>query len=121
MPSDSSPVPDKIDDPDLRDWLAGDSGEPRELIVEANVPLRKVAFGQRLAGRAVPSGIESGSADERAASLDELRALLADKLGLPANVLRSAGAVVVRATSQQVRQFADHPSVRAIRPNRRLR
>jgi hypothetical protein len=35
-------------------------------------------------------------------------------------LLKAAGAIAVKATSQQVRQFAEHPLVKSIRPNRRF-
>lgn len=69
----------------------------------------------------VPERLESGPQSERTAVLEELNALLAKHLDGPTTVLKSAGAIAVKATSRQVRAFADDPLIKAIRRNRRLR
>ena len=53
--------------------------------------------------------------------MKKLRALLARLVDTPPVVLEAAGALAVRANSRQVRQFVDHPLVKSVRPNRRLR
>ena len=108
-------------DADLVEWLARDSDNARELIVEARLPARKVTVQKGADGRVLPDGINGSATSDRTAVLAELHAYLADKLEVPPVLLKAAGAVAVKATSQQVRQFAEHPLVKAIRPNRRLR
>ena len=109
-----------VQDADLITWLAADSSDTRELIVEARLPSRKVTIQKHANGRAVPTGIDTATASERTAALAELPAFLSKILDTPPVLLKTAGAIAVRATSQQVRQFADHPLVKAIRLNRKL-
>ena len=116
-----SPNPWKaVQDADIIAWLSADSSDARELIVEARLPARKVIMQERTGGRSVPISMDAGASSERAAVLAELHAFLAEQLDVPPVLLKAAGAIAVRATSQQVRQFADHPLVKAIRPNRKL-
>jgi hypothetical protein len=42
------------------------------------------------------------------------------KLDVPPVLLKAAGAIAVRATSRQVRQFTESPLIKSIRPNRKL-
>jgi hypothetical protein len=109
-----------VQDADLVEWLARDSKDARELIVEARLPARKVTVQKRTDGRVVPDEIHDSAASDRTAMLAELHAYLADKLDVPPVLLKAAGAIAVKATSQQVRQFAEHPLVKAIRPNRKV-
>jgi hypothetical protein len=109
-----------VQDADIVDWLAKDSNDARELIVEARLPARKVTVQKRADGRVVPDGINGSAASDRAAVLAELHDFLSDKLDVPPVLLKAAGAIAVRATSQQVRQFAGHPLVKSIRANRKL-
>ena len=113
--------PETVKDRELLAWLAAESDDTQELIVEAAVPERKVSFTKRPGGRTAASGIDSGPAAEREAVLDELNEFLTRQLDSPTTVLKSAGAIAVRATSRQVRAFADHRLVKAIRPNRKFR
>lgn len=110
----------KVQDSELAAWLAHDSGETRELIIDAALPVRKIAFSRQGNGRLRPSNIRSdGSARHRL--LHELEADLAEVLDTPPKVLETAGALAIKATGSQVRELAEHPLVKAIRPNRRLR
>ena len=109
-----------IKDPELIAWVAGDSDELRELIVEARLPERKVTFRNE-GGRPVPSGSQSESTVNRESVLAALDAFLTELLDHSTTVLKAAGAIAVKASSRQVRQFANHHWVKAIRPNRRLR
>jgi hypothetical protein len=109
-----------VQDADLVEWLARDSDDPRELIVEAKLPARKVTVQKGIDGRMFPNGINGLAASDRTPVLAELYAYLADKVDIPPVLLKAAGAIAVKATSQQVRQFAEHPLIKAIRPNRRL-
>ena len=116
-----SPNPWKaVQDADIITWLSADNSDARELIVEARLPARKALMQERSGGRSVPIGMDAGASAERAAVLAELHAFLAEKLDVPPVLLKAAGAIAVRATSQQVQQFADHPLVKALRPNRKL-
>ena len=109
-----------VQDADLAQWLSLDRGDVRELIVEARLPDRKIILGRRADGHRVPAGIESIAPTERAAALAELHSFLTALLDVPPVLLKAAGAVAVRATSRQVRQFVRHPLVKTIRSNRRL-
>lgn len=93
-----------------------------ELIVEARLPVRQVIIEKHADGRGSPRaiGVKSTASTQRTTALTELYAFLADRLDIPPVLLKAAGAVAVKATSSQVRQFAGHPLVKAIRPNRRL-
>lgn len=120
MSQPKTPTPETLKDPDLIAWLSAGGEEERELIVEARTPPRRVSFQKRSDGRAIPVAIDSPPSSQRAAVLEQLSAFLADELHLSAKVLTAAGALVVRATGPQIEQLADHPLVKAIRPNRRL-
>jgi hypothetical protein len=106
--------------PDLVGWMNQDSGEVRDLIVEARLPTRKVRFQGPLPLRPTASGVEGGG-PERVATLEHLRSYVSDVLRIPTSVLQAAGALVISANSRQVRELATHELVKAIRPNRRLR
>lgn len=110
-----------MQDANLIAWLATDSSDTRELIVEARLPARKVTIQKHANGRISPTETDATAASERAAALAELHDFLSKRLDVPPVLLKAAGAVAVRATSQQVRQFADHPLVKSIRSNRKLR
>src|SRR5713226_2230400 len=109
-----------VQDADLAQWLSSDGNDVRELIVEACLPDRKVTLGRRADGRRIPAGVESIAPTERAATLAEFHSFLTALLEVPPVLLKAAGAVAVKATSRQVRQFVEHPLVKSIRPNRRL-
>lgn len=105
----------------LAEWLERSEADERELIVEADLPRRRVRLGRSAGGPGVVlKGIE-GAPVSRQAILDELGAFAAGLLEQPPTVLRSAGALAVRVTPAEARQLAEHPLVRAIRPNRALR
>ena len=110
-----------VPDADVAAWLSTNSQDARELIVEAQLPRRRVIVQKRADGRMAPVGIQSIAAEERAATLSQLYDFLSERLEVSPVLLKAAGAIAVRATSQQVRQFANHPLVKAIRPNRRLK
>ena len=113
---------EKVHDSDLADWLARENGELREILVDAVLPRRSVTFGETEGRRARPVGIEEAlPANGRRETLRQLRAVLEKILDTPPVVLEAAGALAIRATSRQVRKFVDHPLVKSVRPNRRLR
>ena len=112
----------KVPDPELADWLAQENGEVREILVDALLPQRTVTFGPDRTGRLRPAGIEEASSgSSRKDALGQLRQFLESFLDTPPVILEAAGALAVRATSRQVRRFVDHPLVKTLRPNRRLR
>lgn len=115
MPGDP---PHTVQDAELIAWLRADSGDPRELIVQAVIPRTAAAPApdDRQAG---PLAMIKPSAP-RDAVLSELAAMLEKCVDEQPVVLRSAGAVAVKATPQQMRGFAEHPLVKAIRVNRHL-
>jgi hypothetical protein len=112
---------EKVRDPELADWLSRESGEIREVLVDAVVPRRSVAF-EEAGGRPRAAELrELSTGNGRKEVLRRLRALLEPFLDSPPVVLEAAGALAIRATGRQVRGFVDHPLIKAVRPNRRLR
>ena len=112
---------EKVKDPELAVWLSEEAGEAREILVDAVLPKRVVLFRQQASGRLSPSDLEPGSSPQgRREVLSKLRTILERVLDTPPVVLESAGALAIRASSRQVREFVDHPLVKAVRPNRRL-
>ena len=114
----NSPV-EKLHGAELLEWVTadGESDEKRELIVEVCAPPRKVVF-RKDRDRRVPSQIVSEKPGAREENLETLDAFLSSELHLETNVLKSAGAIALRATNLEVRRFAEHPLVKAIRTNR---
>ena len=112
---------EKVKDRELAQWLRSADEDTRELIVQAQTPPRKVTFAPGQDGRVVPDGITKSGGPAREDVIEQLTELLARFVEQPPVVLSSAGAVVVRATRNQVLHFADHPLVKAIYPNRRRR
>ena len=107
----------------LGDWLLRAGEGTQEIIVEAAVPARKVTSRRGVGGRYQPSALakDKGSGLGRAEVLDRLGSYLTCLLPEPPTALHGAGAFAVRANSDQLRHIAQHPLVRAIRPNRRRR
>jgi hypothetical protein len=122
MATTTTAVPvEKVKDPELAVWLSQDTGETREILVDAALPGRQVLLRQNSNGRWSPSGLQTGSdASGRRETLSKLKALLVKILDTSPVVLESAGAIVVRANSRQVREFVGDPLVRSVRPNRKL-
>lgn len=112
---------EKVKDPELVAWLSQDSGEAREIIVDAVLPTRQVILRRNSNGRLSPSDLQGTPESVRKEALSKLRAHLAKILGMSPVVLESAGAVAIRANSRQVREFVGDPLVRAIRLNRKFR
>lgn len=119
--TDSRAAWEKVQDPELIKWLSSESVDVRELIVEANLPERKVTLRRGADGRLIPEGIRSPATPKRADVLAELGLFLGELLDDTPSLLKSAGAIAVKATGRQVRQFVDHPLVKGIRANRKLR
>jgi hypothetical protein len=110
---------------DLAEWLNRNDpdadDEPRELIVEARTPPRHVKVDARRSGVLVPREVEPTGPVDRARVTSELQRELTRLLGSPTTVLRAAGAVVVRARRDQLREILKLPLVKAVRPNRSLK
>lgn len=114
--------PTAIQDAELERWLEDEtSPDVRELIVEAKVPQRTVRFSGGKPGRELVEVVNAGDPSEREVVLTELYGYLKELLGGSVNLLKSAGAIVVRANRQQLRTITQYPLVKAIRMNRKLR
>jgi len=85
------------------------------------VPKRTVTLGNSPSGRTLPREVETAKHVDRNSLLEELQHDLDELLGTRTNLLRSAGAVAIRANREQLRRIARHPLVRVVRSNRRLR
>ena len=77
--------------------------------------------GNSPSGRILPREVETAKNVDRNSLLEELQHDLDELLGTTTNLLRSAGAVAVRANREQLRQIVRHPLVRAVRSNRQLK
>jgi len=107
-------------DADLVTWLSEEGDDLRELIIEAKVPRRTVNLVSPPSKYLLPEEIKGNSSD-RTRALEGLQSYLSELLGTSTNLLRSAGAVVVRANREQLRQIIRHPLVRSVHSNRRLK
>lgn len=100
-------------------WLSSDNDVTEELIVEAKLPQRRVTLRKRSGTRWSPTSIESeDSFANRVRILERLDEYLREETGNPTKILFAAGAIVVRANSQQARAILGNPQVSAIRMNR---
>ena len=111
-----------IQDAELERWLEDEtSPDVRELIVEAKAPRRTIRFAGGKHGRELVEIVNARDQSEREVVLADLYGYLEELLGGSVNLLKSAGAVAVRANRQQLRIIAQYPLVKAICMNRRLR
>jgi hypothetical protein len=95
--------------------------EHTEWIVQADLPPRQVEFARQPRSRhSVPIGITNADAGERERRLQDLFAFLSSVLAEKPVLLRSAGAVSVSATSEELARISKHPLVKRIEPNRRI-
>ena len=106
-------------DKGLTQWLEQDSDEPRELIVEVDSPGPKFNIERQADGHFSTVG-EVATGEDIEAALSTLDSELHAIVSGPTNILHAAGAIALRATSQQVKRFIDLPGVRAVYPNRNL-
>jgi hypothetical protein len=111
----------KVQDKDLVRWIISGSPDTRELIIEARVPSRKVTMQKRKDGYSVPRYLKSSSPSKRANAIEKVNSIIIGIIGKPPVMLKSAGALAVRATGKQVLEFVDNPLVNFIRPNRQLK
>jgi hypothetical protein len=108
-------------DHELTLWLDKTDEEPREVIVEARVPKRRVRLATGSKHGSLPLEVTTQEGPSRDAVLEQLQDYLAKVIGSPPRILRAAGAIPLLATRDQVRQIVHNPNVRAVRVNRRLR
>ena len=109
-------------DAELRAWLSAATDEVCDVIVEAALPQRTVLFRQRPGARPSPQFIESTNKPDRESLLAELNQRLSAIAGVEkTRVLKTAGAIVVRARADVIHSIAKQTLVKAIRTNRRLR
>ncbi len=96
--------------------------ERQEWIVEAQLPARRVEYAySRTQGRPAPVRVIQEEPGVREASLGELFEYLTGVLAVKPVMLRSAGAVGITASAEELERISSHPLVRKIAPNRRLR
>jgi hypothetical protein len=108
-------------DRELAVWLDSTDDTPREVIVEARVPKRRVRLGKGTTHGPRPTEVITEEGPSRTAALEELQRFLTEVVGTPPHILWTAGAIPLLASRNQVRQIVRHPSVKAVRLNRRLR
>ena len=112
-----------IQDAALRAWLNSkhSEGEVIDVIVEAELPQRRLDFSSKQSG-GFSKQIETSDSDEsRIEKLEAVNNELMEIVGDNTRVLKSAGAVVVHVNSGQLKQIAELAGVRAIRSNRRIK
>ncbi len=107
-------------DQELAEWVCSRGDEKRELIVQANIPNRKVKLSRHGKRHSFPEQVQGCSAGTREEAIANLAKTLAEFVDEPPVILKSAGVVIVKATGRQAQSFAGHPLVKAIYPNRRL-
>ena len=111
-----------VKDAELRAWLEATTDEVRDVIVEAALPPRRVVFEKGPGAGASPRSIDSTNDQDRESLLSELDQQLREIVGNEkTRILKAAGAIVVRATAEEIHAMARQPLVKAIRPNRRLK
>ncbi len=108
-------------DDKLSAWLDTPDDERREIIVEAQVPQRRVRLPAGRGQGTRPAEVATADGPSRAAVLQELQEFLTEVVGTAPRILAAAGAIPLRATQDQLRQIVRHPLVRAVRTNRRLK
>ncbi len=123
----NSSLSEKLPDSALRQIIEQGTGEPVSVIVELNLPPQRVALENNNLSRgahayAVRKVVEETSDQQRenALKIRQTRKFLKSLLGKDPHWLDSARAFVVQATPEQLREMADFPLTRTIRPNRHL-
>lgn len=118
---------DKIRNAELRRLAAEDSDEPVSVLIELNLPQRRVTVSKVNQGGVtinVPTCVEPETLKEREQAerrIAEASSFLTELLGTSPRWLRSAGTFVARVTPEQLRTIAGSPMVKAIWLNRELR
>jgi hypothetical protein len=108
-------------DGELSEWLDTADDEPREVIIEARVPKRRVRLPTGIIHGTRPQEVITEEGPSRAAVLEDLKNYLTEVIGSPPRILSAAGAIPLLATIKQIRQIVRHPNVKAVRVNRRLK
>jgi len=122
MPNGETTSPQSVLDAELRALLEAETDQLCDVIVEAVLPPRQVAFEQRRDAGASPKSIDSTNDPDRESLLDALDHKVREIVGVEkTRVLSAAGAIVVRATAEAIHTIAKQPMVKAIRTNRRFK
>ena len=109
-----------IPDKKLRAKLMEASETVHNLIVEANLPKRTFEFQDRKSKTLTASKPKPGAGD-RDAILEKLATKLRKIAGKEnANLLKTAGAIVIRVNAEQLKHVLQVDDVKAIRQNRKL-
>jgi len=109
------------DDVDVRTDSAKEPLQVRQMVLGTLIVVRVVVRAKSPSGRILPREVETAKNVDRNSLLEEFQRDLDELPGTTTNLLRSAGAVAVRANREQLRQIIRHPLVRAVRSNRRLK
>lgn len=106
---------------EVTEWMECADSQPREFIVQADLPKRKVSLSFEK-GRRVFAEIasEADSVKDRLEILERLMASIAEVAPDDAKVLKSAGAIAVRVLPKQLQQIAALPGIAEIRINRKF-
>ena len=122
MANGKTTAPETVKDAELRAWMEAATDDVRDVIVEAALPPRRVVFQRRPGAGASPKSIDSTDDQDRESLLHELDRQLREIVGVKkTRVLKTAGAIVVRATAKEIHTIAQQPMVKAIRTNRRFK
>lgn len=105
---------------DVVEWLDSSSSVPAEFIIQADLPRRSVAVSKG-ASRIRQLSIASGDSAERQVMLSKLASAVHGIVEKDIVVLKAAGAVVVSASADELKQILLLPNVREVRFNRKLR
>jgi len=109
----------RVRDPELRAWLQLKVSEPRELIVQVQLPRRHIAIHRTSGSRSSMRSRGDGVYSERIRRLSDLYSVIS-KVVSKSVLLTGAGAIAIRATPAEVLRFVDNPLVKEIRQNRRV-
>jgi hypothetical protein len=125
--SDESSAIDKIQHPELRRLTSGNTNKRFSVIIELDLPQKKVVAKKIDRGGitvSIPTRVKPETPEELSAAeqqISEIRTFLEDLLETSPRWLRSAHSFVARATPKQLRLIAENPTIKAIWPNRELR
>jgi hypothetical protein len=107
--------------PDIANWVRSGDTDIREIIIEVNLPQRRVVIRRSEYGPMVLDHIESSfTPEDRACLLGDLNNFLSKQMHLTTTILKTAGAIAVQASGKDVQRILAHPMVKAIRPNRKV-
>ena len=116
----SETVPTTALPDEISEWAESGDPEPRDFIIQADLPKRSVQVEYRN-GKAAFTGVETMSAsDDRASQLESLLHSIEACISHEAKLLKTAGAIVVRAIPDELRMISKLPGIREIRTNRTI-